>query len=52
VSRKKYQPEQGVNLLRPVEVAVANGKKTAQEANRWSRRSFAHEVLLLAHQLG
>jgi hypothetical protein len=27
---KKYQPEQVVNLLRQVEVAVANGKSTDQ----------------------
>ena len=27
---KKYQPEQVVNLLRQIEVAVANGKTTAQ----------------------
>ena len=26
---KKYQPEQVVNLLRQIEVAVANGKSTA-----------------------
>ena len=26
---KKYQPEQVVNLLRQIEVAVANGKTTA-----------------------
>jgi putative transposase len=27
---KKYQPEQVVNLLRQIEVGVANGKTTAQ----------------------
>ena len=27
---KRYQPEQVVSLLRQIEVAVANGKKTAQ----------------------
>src|SRR5215831_205778 len=27
---KRYQPEQVVNLLRQIEVAVANGKTTAQ----------------------
>jgi putative transposase len=27
---KKYQPEQVLNLLRQIEVAVANGKTTAQ----------------------
>ena len=27
---KKYQPEQVVNLLRQIEVAVANGKTTPQ----------------------
>ena len=27
---KKYQPEQIVNLLRQIEVGVANGKTTAQ----------------------
>jgi hypothetical protein len=26
---KKYQPEQGVNLVRQIEVAIANGKTTA-----------------------
>jgi putative transposase len=26
---KKYQPEQVVNLLRQIEVAIANGKTTA-----------------------
>jgi hypothetical protein len=34
---KKYQPEQVVNLLRQIEVAVANGKTTAQMHS--SRRS-------------
>ena len=29
-TRKKYQPEQVVNLLRQIEVAVANGKTTPQ----------------------
>ena len=29
---KKYQPEQVVNLLRQIEVAVANGKTTSQAA--------------------
>jgi len=27
---KRYQPDQVVNLLRQIEVAVANGKTTAQ----------------------
>jgi putative transposase len=27
---KKYQPEQVVNLLREIDVSVANGKTTAQ----------------------
>jgi putative transposase len=27
---KRYQPEQVVNLFRQIEVAVANGKTTAQ----------------------
>ena len=30
VRRKRYQPEQVVNLLRQIEVAVADGKTTAQ----------------------
>jgi putative transposase len=30
MSTKKYKPEQVVNLLRQVEVEVANGKKTPQ----------------------
>jgi putative transposase len=29
-TRQRYQPEQVVNLLRQIEVAVANGKTTAQ----------------------
>ena len=39
---KKYQPEQVVNLLRQIEVAVANGKTTAlacKELGLWSRRT-------------
>lgn len=28
--RKRFQPEQVVNLLRQIEVAMANGKATAQ----------------------
>ena len=28
---KKYQPEQVVNLLRQIEVAIANGKTTARD---------------------
>jgi len=28
---KRYQPEQVVNLLRQIEVAVANGKTTARD---------------------
>jgi len=27
---KRYQPEQVVNLLRQIEVAIANGKTTGQ----------------------
>jgi len=44
---KKYQPEQVVNLLRHIEVAVANGKTTGQASKeagtveqtyfRWSK---------------
>jgi putative transposase len=30
MSTKKYKPEQVVNLLRQIEVEVANGKKTPQ----------------------
>ena len=30
VRRKKHSPEQVANLLRQIEVAVANGKTTAQ----------------------
>ena len=47
---KRYQPEQVVNLLRQIEVAVANGKTAAQACKeaeiveqtyfRW-RRSMA-----------
>ncbi len=32
MSRKRYQPERIVNLLRKIEVEIANGKKTAQAA--------------------
>jgi putative transposase len=32
MSRKKYKPEQIVNLLRKIEVEIANGKKAAQAA--------------------
>lgn len=38
--RRKYQPEQVVNLLRPIEVAVTNGKSTAPSCPRrgsWNR---------------
>jgi putative transposase len=40
---KRYQPEQVVNLLRQIEVALANGKTTAQACKRrsWSRRTSA-----------
>jgi len=41
---KRYQPEQVVNLLRQIEVAVANGKTTARHARKrrsWSRRISA-----------
>jgi putative transposase len=30
---KKYQPEQVVSLLRPIEMAVANGKTTPQASS-------------------
>ena len=32
MSRKRYKPEQIVNLLRKIEVEIANGKKAAQAA--------------------
>lgn len=32
MSRKRYKPEQIVNLLRRTEVEIANGKKAAQAA--------------------
>jgi putative transposase len=32
MSRKRYKPEQIVNLLRKMEVEIANGKKAAQAA--------------------
>ena len=32
MSRKRYKPEQVVNLLRKIEVEIANGKKAAQAA--------------------
>jgi transposase-like protein len=31
---KKYQPEQVVNLLRQIEVAIANGKTTSQACKK------------------
>ena len=39
---KKYQPEQVVNLLRQIEVALANGKTTAQACKRrsWEQTYF------------
>lgn len=49
MSRERYKPEQILNLLRKIEVEIANGKKTAQAAwevgiceqmyHRW-RREF------------
>jgi len=36
---KRYQPEQVVNLLRQIEVAVANGKTTAQACKEVDRQS-------------
>jgi hypothetical protein len=38
LSARRYQPEQVVNLLRQIEVAIANGKATAQGC-KWTRRS-------------
>jgi len=32
MSRKRYKPEQIVNLLRKIEVEIANGKKASQAA--------------------
>ena len=32
MSRKRYKPEQVVNLLRKIEIEIANGKKAAQAA--------------------
>ena len=34
MSTKRYKPEQIVNLLRPIEVEIANGKTTPQSARR------------------
>jgi hypothetical protein len=34
---KRYQPEQVVNLLRQIDVAVANGKTTAQACGQSTR---------------
>jgi hypothetical protein len=31
---KRYQPEQVVNLLRQIEVAIANGKTTARHVRK------------------
>lgn len=44
---KRYQPEQVVNLLRQIEVAVANGKTTAQackEAEIAQARRFVDNI--------
>jgi putative transposase len=51
---KKYQPEQVVNLLRQIEVAVANGKSTPlackdagiteQSYYRWRKEYGGHQV--------
>jgi len=41
---KRYQPEQVMNLLRQIEVAIANGKTTAHACKKrrsWSRRTSA-----------
>jgi len=38
---KKYQPEQVVNLLRRIEVAIANGKSTI--LTLWPRQSEVSE---------
>jgi hypothetical protein len=43
---KKYQPEQVVNLLRQIEVAVANGKTTAQAIE--GSRDLGADVLPVA----
>jgi hypothetical protein len=43
---KKYQPEQVVNLLRQIEVAVANGKTTAPSIE--GSRDCGADVLPLA----
>jgi hypothetical protein len=34
VSRKRYKPEKIVNLIRKMEVEIANGKEPAQAARR------------------
>jgi hypothetical protein len=49
---KRYQPEQVVNLLRQIEVAIANGKTTAQACKeaeiveqtylRWRKVKLGH----------
>ena len=41
---KRYQPEQVVNLLRQIEVAVANGKTTAQAAASQSAADQDHQA--------
>ena len=51
---KRYQPEQVVNLLRQIEVAVANGKTTAQACKEaeiveqtyfgWRKEYRGHQV--------
>ena len=34
MSTKRYKPEQGVNLLRQIEVGIANGKTEVAPENR------------------
>ena len=40
---KKYQPEQVVNLLQQIEVAVANGKTTAQACREAGMPQLMHK---------
>ena len=45
---KKYQPEQVVNLLRQIEVAVANGKSTEHASRDAGILPLAQRVWRLA----
>ena len=56
MSTKRYKPEQGVNLLRQIEVETANGKTTPQACKEagWRLPQFSPNsfLSLLLHGFG